>query len=120
MNLFEIKEICKDEKSAIEYLQGQKILHREVQCVPGQHACSLIKESTRSCSYITYMWRCSKCRKKQTVLKDSFLKGQHLLPTKFVYLIYFWSAKTPMDGTGRDSESHRHFVENCGRLLPVF
>lgn len=96
MNIFEVTDICKDQLGVIEYLQGQSIVHADVQCIPCQHPCRLQKDSAKLSWYV---WRCYKCKKKQSVLKDSFLEGSKISPAKFVYLVFYWATTTPLQTT---------------------
>src|SRR6218665_3765380 len=89
MNIFEISEIYRDQLGVIKYLQGEHILHSNVDCAPCQHPFTLIKEKSKLSGYV---WRCPKCRKEQSVTKDSFLEGAKIWPTKLV-LVFYWSSK---------------------------
>jgi hypothetical protein len=94
MNLFEINDICSDPLKVIEYLQDQGILHKEMQCIPCQYPCWLNKEPGKLTGYV---WRCSKCRRKHSVLKGSFLEGSKIVPRKFLNIVFYWASKTPLN-----------------------
>jgi len=117
MNLFQIQDICKDKVGVIDYLQGQKILHADMQCVPCQHTCTLVKDSAKLSGYF---WRCSRCRKKHSMLKDSFLEHSKLSPTKFVYLVFFWATKIlPQTTSHYINISKQTVVEYYGFLRDI-
>src|SRR6218665_633546 len=90
MNLFEFSEICRDQLGVIRYLQGEHILHSKVDCAPCQHPYTLVKDKVKVSSYF---WRCPKCKKKQSLTKDSFLEGAKISPAKLVFLVFYWSSK---------------------------
>lgn len=91
MNIFEIRDICKHQKNLIEYFGEKGIVHKSVYCIPCNKNFSLIKENAKLCGYV---WRCSTCRKKQSVLKDSYFEGAHLSLERILYLCFYWSTKT--------------------------
>lgn len=80
----------------LEYLQGKSILHTEVMCGPFNHQCRLQKDFAKLAGYV---WHCSKCKKKQSVLKDSFIEGAKTAPSKFLYLVYYWVMTTALQTT---------------------
>src|SRR6218665_1262289 len=90
MNIFKHSEIHRDQLGVTKYLQGEHILHSNVECAPCRHPCTLINDKAKLSSYF---WRCPKCRKKQSVTKDSFLEGAKILPAKLVFLVFYWSTK---------------------------
>jgi len=96
MNIFQIHDICKDKLGVIEYLQQQNVLHAMVQCAPCEQTCTLIKESSKLSGYL---WRCKKCKRKQSVLKDSFLESAGISPAKFVYIVFYWATRIPLQAT---------------------
>ena len=73
MNIFELHDVCKE------------ILHDDVQCQTFQHACTTIKDSSNKLT--GYMWRCP--RKKQSLLKDSYLEKAKISPRKFLFIVYY-------------------------------
>lgn len=105
MNIFQINAICRDNLSVLEYLQDKNILHKDVECIPCQRQYSLIKESAKLSGYV---WRCPGCRIKQSVLKDSFIEGSKISPTKFMYLVYYWSTETPLQTTMQHLDISSH------------
>src|SRR6218665_148501 len=64
--------------------------HSTFECAPCRHPCTLIKAKAKLSGYF---WRCPKCRKKQSVTKDSFLEGAKISPAKLVFLVFYWSSK---------------------------
>src|SRR6218665_3601754 len=54
MNLFELSEICRDQLGVIKYLQGEHILHSNVDCAPCQHPYTLVKDKVKVSGYF---WR---------------------------------------------------------------
>src|SRR6218665_849741 len=96
MNIFQIHDICKDKLGVIDYLQRQNILHVDVKCGPCEQKCTLIKQSAKLSGYL---WRCKKCKKKQSVLKDSFLENAGISPAKFVYIVFYWATRIPLQAT---------------------
>lgn len=122
MNLFEINEICRDNLSVIDYLQRQGILHSNVDCAACQIPCSLVKQSQKLCGYT---WRCKRCRRKQSVLKDSFLAHSKIKPSKFLYMVFYWATRAPqymtkkhLDlGTHANGDWFQYFREVCSTKL---
>src|SRR6218665_938457 len=113
MNIFEISEIYRDQLGVIKYLQGEHILHSNVDCAPCRHPFTLIKEKSKLSGYI---WRCPKCRKKQSVTKDSFLEGAKISPAKLVFLVFYWSSKIAVTTAKEHLDMSIHSFIHSGYL----
>lgn len=107
MNIFEIVDICKDKLGVVDFLQRQNIIHTEVQCTPCEQTYSLIKESAKLSGFV---WRCPTCRRKQSVLKDSFLEGSKISPTTFLYVVFYWATEASI----RITLEHLGIANNTG------
>lgn len=93
MNIREISEICRDKKVVVEYLQLHHILHQAVQCGNCQRPCTMVKQSAKLAGFV---WRCPGCRRKQSLLKDSYLENAKIAPSTLVYMVYYWSTRVPL------------------------
>src|SRR6218665_337101 len=106
MNVYELCEVVKEKLGVIQYLQRDHILNSTVQCVTCQHPCTLLQDRKKLSGNF---WRCPKCRRKQSVLKDSFLERAKISPAKFVYCVFYWAAQIAVGTT----------VDHAGTVLPV-
>ena len=89
-NLFEISQST-DKRSIIDFLQNIKLIHSERSC----EKCHIhMKISPRNDIVDGFGWRCSKCRKRLTVRKDTFFENIKISFAFVLRIICHWALQT--------------------------
>lgn len=80
--LFDVLPYMQSTNSCIDFLLEQHILYEQQEC---PHCCSRMTRNEM-------LWRCTKktCRKKRSVLKNSFFAKARIAPEKIMLIGYLW------------------------------
>ncbi len=94
MSLQLIKDVTKDEESAINFLQERDTLRKTApRCAICQRSMSFIRQGANR----EKMWRCPTHKAQKLSLRHgSFWQRSHVPLRKAIELLYFWSLETPV------------------------
>lgn len=90
MDLLQLTDICRDNRTAIQYLRDERLLERSVSCC--QMECNEVKSKSSDGTE----FRCNVCDTRYSIRINSFFFNVHIAIRYILLLIFLFSTKTPV------------------------